>query len=412
MYDVIIIGAGPSGIFSGISASKNNKKVLLIEKNDHIGKKMKLTGGGRCNIINLKETKDFIKNLPVKNGRFLYSCLTNYNSFDIYKFFEDLGVLLKVEEDNKVFPKSNKSVDLIVALENELLRHKVDIKYNTEVIDIIIENKFKIVKTNNEIYKVKNIVIATGGISYPHTGSTGDGHLLARKFNHTITELFPTETPIISHDEIITSKELQGLSFTNAKLSLIDENKKIVKSHQNDFIFTHFGLSGPAALKLSQFVYHYLKDNNYATILVDVMPDISYEDIIFNLKVKREQYGNKNIKNVLNDLIPKRYLSFLLKQLQIDEDIKMSYLSNKNITDLVNHIKTLKIKVHDVKPIKNAFVTGGGVSLKEINPKTLESKHIPGLYFVGEVLDLHGYTGGYNMTIAITTGYTAGLSIE
>jgi len=411
MYDVIIIGAGPSGMMCAVSASQNGKRVLLIEKNSEIGKKMRLTGGGRCNITNLKEVNLFIKSLPVQNGRFLYSALNQFGPSDIYHFFEQLGVPLKIEKDEKIFPKSNTSTDFILAFKSMLDENSVDIMCDTEVTSIHMD-ELKCVKTTTKDYYAPNVVIATGGKSYPHTGSTGFGFEIAAQYNHSVTELFPTESPLVSHDTLINSKDLQGLSFNDVRISLVDENDKIIKSHTNDLIITHFGLSGPAALKLSQFVYYYLKDHREAPIQIDFIPDYLFEDLINFLKDKRILDAQKNLKTIIKELIPNRLLDYLFKKLELNEQIKMADLANKQIFDIALFIKKFPLIVHEVKPIQVAFVTGGGISLKEINPKTMESKIIPGLYFIGEVLDLHGYTGGYNMTIALTTGHCAGRNIN
>ncbi len=412
MYDVIIIGAGPSGIMCAIQAGQNGKKVLLIERNESLGKKMLLTGGGRCNITNLKEIKDFIKSLPLENGRFLYSALNQFNPFDIYQYFENLGIALKVEKDDKVFPKSDDSRDFIIALKNELVAAHVTVKYLCEVVDIQIIDDKKIVQTKNGDFTTNNVVIATGGKSYQNTGSTGFGYAIARKFHHTLTELFPTESPVLSHDPLVVSKELQGLSFSDATLSLVDENNKIIKSHTNDLIITHFGLSGPAALKLSQFIYFYLQSHSDAKLQIDILPQTSFDELTTFLKNKRTTDPQKNFKTIIKELLPNRLVNYFFNHKSINEELKMVDVSNNQINEIVNFIKKLTIIVHDIKPIEVAFVTGGGISLKEIDPKTMESKLIPGLYFIGEVLDLHGYTGGYNLTIALSTGFTAGINIK
>ncbi len=411
MHNVIIIGAGPAGVMCALTASKQSKKVLLIDKNEDIGNKLKLTGGGRCNLTNLKESNDFIKDLPVKNGRFLYSSLNQFGPHDILNYFKGLGLEFKIERDDKVFPKSDHAIDIINVLKAQLKNNKVNVLYQTEVKDIQIMDGYKLVKTTNGNFKSYNVVIATGGKSYPQTGSTGFGYEIANKFSHEVTDLFPTESPIISHDPLINSKLLQGLSFTNVKLSLIDEFNEVVKYHIHDLIITHFGLSGPAALKLSQFIYHFLKKNTIATLQVDFLPEITYESLITDIKNKRVINPHKNVKTIIKSLLPNRLIDYIFNKLMIDDTLKLSDLSNKQLNDIVRMLKEFEIKVHEIKPIQSAFVTGGGVSLKEINPKTMESKIIPGLFFIGEVLDLHGYTGGYNITIALTTGYAAGNNV-
>ncbi|HEY8364220.1 MAG TPA: NAD(P)/FAD-dependent oxidoreductase [Haloplasmataceae bacterium] len=408
MYDCIIVGAGPSGMMCAIKASEKNKKVLLIDKNPYLGKKMSLTGGGRCNITNLKDPNDFIEHLPTKNGRFLYSALSKFNPNDIFHFFEELGVTLKVENDDRVFPKSDKALDLITALHKKLIDNKVELKLATEVLDIEKKNHF-IVYTVNEKYFSQKLVIATGGCSYPHTGSTGFGYEIAKKFNHHICELFPTESPIISFDEIIKSRVLQGLAFTNISLSLLNKNNKIIKAINDDLIFTHFGLSGPSALKLSQFVYHELKKQKTVKIMIDFLPQYDQFELKNILLTKKET--DKTIKVILKDFLPQRFIDFLLCDLKISTNQKIANISNQQLDNIISKLKTFIIEAHSIKPLKEAFVTGGGVNLQEINAQTMESKIVSGLYFCGEVLDLHGHTGGYNLTIALTTGYSAGLSI-
>jgi predicted Rossmann fold flavoprotein len=411
MIDVTIIGAGPSGMMAAITASSYGKKVILCDKNPDIGKKMKLSGGGRCNITNYKDNNLFIQNLPTQNGRFLFSSLSNFGPFDIYQFFEEHKVPLKIEKDDKVFPQSDKSSDFIEALRREMQHNGVKLNLETEVIAISKQEDGFLINTNKGQWISQNIVVATGGQSYPHTGSTGFGHQLAKKFRHELTELFPTESPVLSNDPLIASKVLQGLSFTDIKLSLLDENKQVIKSHIHDLIITHFGLSGPAALKLSQFIHEYLQSHNKATVSIDFLPDRDKEDLIQELKQLKEDSLHKLAKNVLLNYSQNRLIQYILEQLKITDDLKMANLSNQLIQDFVHYLKDFQIIVHGIKPISNAFVTGGGVSLKEVNPKTLESKLVDGLYFTGEVLDLHGYTGGYNITIALSTGYTAGMSI-
>lgn len=410
-YDVIVIGAGPSGMMAAITSAQYGKKVLLIDRNDVIGKKMRLTGGGRCNITNFKDTKEFIDNLPTPNGRFLYSSLSNFNPRDIYQYFETRNVPLKVEKDQKVFPQSNRSTDFIQALQKEMSTYEVTIKLETEVFDLEVKDHLKNVITNKGVYTAPDVVIATGGKSYPHTGSTGIGHILAQKFNHDITSLFPTESPVLSSDPLIISKELQGLSFTDVKLTLVDDKGKEIKHHIHDLIITHFGLSGPAALKLSQFIYYYLEDHKDATLYLDTLPDVLFNDLVEKIKELKQDSPTKLVKNALSSFSQNRLIEYTLKQMEINEDMKMAHLSTNQIETFVTYLKQFQIIVHGIKPIQSAFVTGGGVSLKQVDPKTMESKLVKGIYFTGEVLDLHGYTGGYNITIALSTGYTAGMSI-
>lgn len=410
MYDCIVIGAGPAGVFSALSAGKRGKKVLLIERNDKLGEKLKISGGGRCNITNLKSTKDFISNLPHKNGRFLYSALNSFSPYDIVEFFSANGVNTKTADNDRVFPVSDNSNDFIRLMEELLIQYGVKTKYNESVTNIIVSDKAKQVKTDKSKYSAKSVVIATGGVTYPHTGSTGDGHKFAVALDHTVTELFPAETPLISNDEFIYTKELQGLSFQDASLSLLNNDGKCINKQSGDLIITHFGLSGPCALRLSQFVYLFLKENNLteATLSIDFLPLISFDELQNEILRLRDSASSKTLFAYINGKkIPKRLSNYILKKLDLNE-ILIRDLNNKKINMLVNAIKNLKIAVHGVKPLTKAFVTGGGVKLDEINPKTMESKIVSGIYFVGEVLDLHGFTGGYNITIALSTGFTCG----
>lgn len=408
MYDAIIIGAGPSGLMCAVTLGSYKKKVLLIEKNPDIGKKLRLTGGGRCNITNFKDVNTFINNLPIKSGRFLYHALTLFGPKDIWDYFEKRGIPLKIEDNDRVFPKSNRALDFIDVFNRELQNNNVQLLTNTEVTDIDIKDQFTTVYTTNGTFTASNIVIATGGVSYPHTGSNGFGHKTAKKFNHTVTELYPTESPLISHDELIVSRTLQGLSFKDITISLLDDNNKPLKTQTGDLIITHFGLSGPASLRLSQFVYHYIKDHNKAKITIDFLPTLNIETLKQTFLQLKNTEKTKTLKTSLKSFLPERLSEHLISKLNIGDNLKIGDVAKQTLLDLAILVKNFPIKIHGVKPLDVAFVTGGGVSLKELNPKTMESKLIPNLYFIGEVCDLHGYTGGYNLTIALSTGYTCG----
>lgn len=405
MYDVIIIGAGPSGLMA--ASTIKNKKVLLIDKNDTIGKKLLITGGTRCNVLNLKEPNDFIKNLPNKNGKFLYHTLNTFSPKDIYKFIEEKGVPLKVEDHDRVFPRSNKSIDFINMFNSILNDNKIDIKLNEEVTDIEVYEDYKEVTTNKNSYKTKNIIISTGGVTYTNTGSTGDGLKFSKKLGHNITDLYPSSTPLLSNDEVITSTRLQGVTLEDITLSL-KVNNKVIKEIKDNLLFTHFGLSGPSALKISEFVYNNL-DNN-PIILINSL-NSTKENIINYIKKEKENNPNIKINTLYKGILINRYYEYILDSLSINNK-PLQELSNKNIELLASYLTEFEIKVIGTKPMNTAFVTGGGVNIKEVNSKTMESKLIPGLYFTGEVLDLHGFTGGYNITIALSTGYIAGSSIN
>ena len=409
MYQTIIIGGGPSGLMAAVAASENNSKVLLIEKKKGLGRKLKISGGGRCNVTNRLPYEEIIKNIP-GNGKFLYSPFSKFDNESIIEFFESRGIKLKEEDHGRMFPVSNKSQDIVDTLVNTIKNNNVEIKEETVVNDISKNDQSFIVKTQDGEFESKTVIIATGGTSVPQTGSTGDGYRFAKNLGHTITELFPTEVPITSSESFIKNKTLKGLSLKNVELSVLKKNGKKRISHQMDMIFTHFGVSGPAALRCSQFVYKEQKNQKKQDIQLqlDVFPEISLQDLENKIKKILSEEPDKYIKNALRGLIEERYLLFMLEQANINENTTFHHLSNQQLTHLAEHFKQFIFTVNGTLSIERAFVTGGGVSLKEIWPKTKMSKIQPGLFLCGEVLDIHGYTGGYNITSALVTGHVAG----
>lgn len=409
MYQTIIIGGGPSGLMAAVAASENSSKVLLIEKKKGLGRKLKISGGGRCNVTNRLPYEEIIKNIP-GNGKFLYSPFSKFDNESIIEFFESRGIKLKEEDHGRMFPVSNKSQDIVDTLVNTIKNNNVEIKEETVVNDISKNDQSFIVKTQDGEFESKTVIIATGGTSVPQTGSTGDGYRFAKNLGHTITELFPTEVPITSSESFIKNKTLKGLSLKNVELSVLKKNGKKRISHQMDMIFTHFGVSGPAALRCSQFVYKEQKNQKKQDIQLqlDVFPEISLQDLESKIKKILSEEPDKYIKNALRGLIEERYLLFMLEQANINENTTFHHLSNQQLTHLAEHFKQFIFTVNGTLSIERAFVTGGGVSLKEIWPKTMMSKIQPGLFLCGEVLDIHGYTGGYNITSALVTGHVAG----
>lgn len=409
MYQTIIIGGGPSGLMAAVAASENSSKVLLIEKKKGLGRKLKISGGGRCNVTNRLPYEEIIKNIP-GNGKFLYSPFSKFDNESIIEFFESRGIKLKEEDHGRMFPVSNKSQDIVDTLVNTIKNNNVEIKEETVVNDISKNDQSFIVKTQVGEFESKTVIIATGGTSVPQTGSTGDGYRFAKNLGHTITELFPTEVPITSSESFIKNKTLKGLSLKNVELSVLKKNGKKRISHQMDMIFTHFGVSGPAALRCSQFVYKEQKNQKKQDIQLqlDVFPKISLQDLENKIKKILSKEPDKYIKNALRGLIEERYLLFMLEQANINENTTFHHLSNQQLTHLAEHFKQFIFTVNGTLSIERAFVTGGGVSLKEIWPKTMMSKIQPGLFLCGEVLDIHGYTGGYNITSALVTGHVAG----
>lgn len=412
MYETIVIGGGPSGLMAAISASENNKKVLLIDKKDQLGRKLQISGGGRCNVTNNVSHDELIKHIP-GNGKFLYSAFNTFDNYSIIQYFENLGVALKEEDHGRMFPKSNNAKDVVNALKAQLLKNQVELKTTTKVTSIWIEdNTIKgVILSEGVKIEANNVIIATGGKSVPHTGSTGDGYAFATQAGHTITELFPTEVPITSNEPFIKSKTLQGLSLQNVALSVLRKNGKPSITHQMDMLFTHFGISGPAALRCSQFVYHEQKRQKQKEIkmMIDVFPDLSVGQLTQRVQKMINVAKDKAIKNSLKGLVHERFLHFLLEQANIHLEENGHHLKKEALDQLIHLLKHFTFTVNGTLSIEKAFVTGGGVSVKEIIPATMGSKLHDNLFFCGEVLDIHGYTGGYNITSALVTGYVAGM---
>ncbi|MBM7363377.1 NAD(P)/FAD-dependent oxidoreductase [Priestia taiwanensis] len=412
-YDVIVIGGGPSGLMAAIAAGEQNKKVLLLDKGNKLGRKLAISGGGRCNVTNRLPIDEIIKHIP-GNGRFLYSAFSLFNNEDIITFFEKLGVRLKEEDHGRMFPVSDKAQSVVDALLKRLDQLHVEIRVNTPVKTVEYENGQTkgIVLQNGEFLSSPNVIIAVGGKSVPHTGSTGDGYAWAEKAGHTITELFPTEVPITSHEPFIQQKQLQGLSLRDVALTVRNPKGKVVKTHRMDMLFTHFGISGPAALRCSQYVVKTMKKFkvNHVTVSIDMLPDKNNEEVFQQLVKLTKDEPKKAIKNLLKGIVPERMLLFVLERNNIDLAKESGHVSHEQLRQLVEEFKNFSFSVHGTLSLEKAFVTGGGVSVKEINPKEMASKFMNGLYFCGEILDIHGYTGGYNITSALVTGRLAGLN--
>ncbi|MEH7253404.1 NAD(P)/FAD-dependent oxidoreductase [Neobacillus niacini] len=410
-YDVVVIGGGPSGLMAAIAAGEKGLKVLLIDKGDKLGRKLAISGGGRCNVTNRLPVEEIIKHLP-GNGKFLYSAFSIFSNEDIITFFEKLGIELKEEDHGRMFPVSNKAQSVVDALLNQLEKLKVKVYTNSPVSDIVYrDGHVSSVKLKNGTeFEAKSVVIAVGGKSVPHTGSTGDGYAWAQKAEHTITELFPTEVPVTSNEPFIKNKSLQGLSLREIELSVLNPKGKAIITHRMDMIFTHFGLSGPAVLRCSQFVVKAMKKWKLqeVTMGLDALPDKKEEEIFQEIVKLVKSEPKKSIKNTLKGFLPERYLLFLLENSEIDPLEQGAIISNEKIRAFAKSCKQFLIKVNGTLPLEKAFVTGGGVSVKEIEPQTMGSKLMEGLYFCGEILDVHGYTGGYNITSALVTGRLAG----
>ncbi|CAM3619075.1 NAD(P)/FAD-dependent oxidoreductase [Marinicrinis lubricantis] len=410
-HDVIIIGGGPSGLMAAIAASKHGASVLLLDKGKHLGRKLGISGGGRCNVTNNKELDELIQHIP-GNGRFLYSALAQFGNKDIIDFFEGLGIRLKEEDRGRMFPVSDKAKTVVDALIHQVKRQGVDIRTHAEVDEVLYEGQktVGVRLKSGETLRSRAVILATGGKSVPHTGSTGDGYVWAEKAGHTITELYPTEVPLTSGESFIQSKELQGLSLRNVVLTVWDPKGKKIIDHEGDMLFTHFGISGPAVLRCSQFVVKALKKWNTTKVLltVDLFPNQTLDEIYQLHSSLAEQEPKKAIKNILKLILPDRLVPVILQQAGVAEDITFSQLPKAEWRQLNERMKKFPIHINGTLSLNEAFVTGGGIHLKEVDPKTMQSKLMPGLFFCGEILDIHGYTGGYNITAAFSTGYTAG----
>nr|WP_233711119.1 NAD(P)/FAD-dependent oxidoreductase [Lederbergia citrisecunda] len=413
MYDVIVIGGGPSGLMAAIGAAENNAKVLLIDKGNKLGRKLAISGGGRCNVTNRLPIDEIIRHIP-GNGRFLYGAFSVFNNEDIIRFFENLGIELKEEDHGRMFPVSNRAQSVVDALLNQLDHLGVKIKVNSSVQEILFSDHRVqgVVLATGEKISCTSVVVATGGKSVPQTGSTGDGFPWAIAAGHTISELFPTEVPITSSEDFIKEKTLQGLSLRDVALTVLNPKGKPLITHQMDMIFTHFGISGPAVLRCSQFVVKAQKKwkLDEVTMSLDALPEQKLEDLHRDLLKIMKEESKKAVKNAFKGILPERYLLFLLERSGIEPGELCASISGERLRSFAEICKQFRFKVNGTLSLEKAFVTGGGVSVKEIEPKTMASKLMPGLYFSGEVLDIYGYTGGYNITSALVTGRLAGIN--
>ncbi|WP_376700509.1 NAD(P)/FAD-dependent oxidoreductase [Bacillus sp. A1] len=410
-YDVIVIGGGPSGLMAAIAAGEEGADVLLIDKGNKLGRKLAISGGGRCNVTNRLTVEEIIKHIP-GNGRFLYSAFSEFNNEDIIAFFEKLGIQLKEEDHGRMFPVTDKAQSVVDALLNRLKQLNVIIRTNEKIKEVRYENgrTAGITTNNDEHINADAVIIAVGGKSVPHTGSTGDGYAWAEAAGHTVTELFPTEVPVTSSEPFIKQKTLQGLSLRNAAVSVLNKKGKPIVTHVMDMLFTHFGLSGPAILRCSQFVVKELKKQPEVKLRIDLFPGINEEELFQKMHKELKDAPKKALKNALKPWMQERYLLFLLERNGLDPQTSFTELPKDQFRAFVKDCKQFTVAADGTLSLDKAFVTGGGVSVKEIEPKQMASKKMEGLYFCGEILDIHGYTGGYNITSAFVTGRLAGLN--
>ncbi|MBG9981590.1 NAD(P)/FAD-dependent oxidoreductase [Aerococcaceae bacterium DSM 111020] len=411
MYDVVIIGAGSSGLMAAISAGQQGARVLLIDKNPRPGRKLVISGGGRCNVTNRTTREDLIAHIP-GNGKFLYSALDQFDQEDIIDFFESRGVALKEEDHGRMFPVTDRARTILDTLTQELTALNVETRQRSIVKKIHYHHEKKAVQgvelDDGTKIDTKCVVLAVGGRTYPRTGTTGDGYSWAKAAGHRIERLYPTESPILSHDTLIKKNHLKGVSLRDVKVTLWDspEHKKALVEHQMDMVITHFGYSGPAILRTSGHMNQFLHQNNQDTahLSINLVPDLTFHHFLEYAEDNR----NKQLTTILKHWMPEKMAEEIVWRAKIRSTTAFKQLTASELDLLWLHVTTFHITGYGTQPIEKGFVTGGGVSTKEVIPQTMESKKMSGLFFCGELLDINGYTGGYNITAAFVTGTIAG----
>lgn len=410
----LIIGGGPAGMMAAISAAEENEEVVLIEKNSTLGRKLLITGKGRCNITSSIAIEDFIKNVP-GNGRFLYSAFSNFSNQDIIDLMKKNGVEVKEERGNRIFPVTDKAQSVLDAFINEIRKHKnIKVMLNCKVKSIMQKDGIAIgalLESGEKVYSDR-VILATGGKSYPLTGSTGDGYKMAKEVGHTVVDARGSLVPIKADTDIC--QRLQGLSLRNVKIAFIDKDKsKEIYDDFGEMLFTHFGVSGPTILSGSAHLLRYkdvdskIKEGSIV-LKIDLKPALSEEELDKRVLRDFEEFKNKEFKNSLEKLLPKKMIDVVIDLSGIDRYKKVNEITKEERLSLVKLLKDFEITIDGFRPVEEAIVTAGGVSIKEINPKTMESKIVSGLFFAGEIIDVDAYTGGFNLQIAYSTGYTAG----
>ena len=390
---------------AGITSARLGKKVAILEKNGFIGKKLNITGKGRCNVTNNCDIQQLMQNIP-RNPKFLYSAFSMLSPKDVMDFFESINVPLKTERGNRVFPISDKATDVSKALEKELKRLGVKILEENATELLVQDGVCTGVKTNKNTYLADSVLIATGGKSYTGTGSTGDGYKFAQEIGHTVTKLVPSLVPIVSEEKYCS--DMMGLSLKNVRLNLID-NDKCIYSELGEMLFTHFGVSGPLVLSASSHISK-MQQNRYK-IYIDLKPALSVDTLDKRIQRDFSENINKSFINSLNKLLPNKIIPVVAKLSGIKFDTKVNQITREQRLHLIDIIKNFPITIKDFRPLNEAIITSGGISVKEINPKTMQSKLVKGLFFSGEVIDVDAYTGGFNLQIAFSTGYVAGINM-
>ena len=416
MANVIVIGGGPAGMMAAITAAEYGNNVTIIEKNSDFGKKLLITGKGRCNITSSLYMSEFIKNTP-GNGQFLYSAFQNYTNTDIIDFLKNQGLEVKEERGNRIFPVTDKSIDVLNCFKSKINELKIKKLFNTRVQKILVQNGEVLgVRTEKEIIQTDKIILATGGKSYPLTGSTGDGYLIAKNIGHKVTEIRPSLVPLVIYEKN-ECKEMQGLSLRNVGIKIIDESKnKLIYEDFGEMIFTHFGISGPTILSGSAHLVRYKEIDNLMKeqkikLQIDLKPALTEEQLDERILRDFKEFKNKQFKHALDKLLQQKMIPIVIEKTKINEEKRVNEITKEERRNLVKVLKKFELTIKDFRPVEEAIITSGGINIKEINPKTMESKLVKGLYFAGEIMDVDSYTGGFNLQIAYSTGYTAGMHV-
>ena len=407
VYDVAIVGAGAAGLFAAINCAKRGKSVILYDKNKSPGRKLRITGKGRCNICNFSDNENILKNI-VHNSKFMYSSLNNFTATDLVKFFNDNGVKTKVERGNRVFPVSDDAMEIIELFKKLIKDLKITFKSETTIKDLVKEDDFFKITSNSAIDYSRNLVIACGGMSYKVTGSNGDGYKLAKSFGHSIKPIKASLIPMNTNLNRDEKLELMGLSLRNVEVSVVNKKNKLIFKEFGEMLFTHFGISGPIILSASS----YMDNDEEYKIFLDLKPALNYEQIDNKLLHIFIEEHLKSIGKVLENLLPKKLINIFLKSINLDYYKKACDITKIERESIVNNLKHFDLRYNSLRGIDEAIITAGGVNVKEIDPKTMESKLVKNLYIVGEVLDVDALTGGYNLQIAFSTAHQAAMNIE
>lgn len=399
-FDGIVIGGGAAGMMSAITAARSGSRVLLLERNGRLGKKLLITGKGRCNVTNDCSAQEVLQNVP-RNGRFLYSAMTAFPPERAKAFFEEIGCPLKTERGNRVFPQSDKAQSVLTSLERSMREAGVEIRGERAVHILTRENRVSGVQTENGFFAAKWVILATGGVSYPATGSTGDGYAMAKELGHTVVEPVGNLVPLeIAGDDC---PDMQGLSLRNVGVKLLNDKGKILYQDFGELLFTHFGVSGPTVLSASC----HLKGESCRLVL-DLKPALNAGKLDARILRDLDMYRNRTMENALTDLLPRSMIPVVLRRLEIPAGLQANALTKQKRRELVDLLKSFSLPVLGKRPVSEAIITSGGIRVSEIDPKTMESKRIPGLYFAGEIIDCDAYTGGFNLQIAWATAVAAG----